>query len=224
MAKKKKGVNPILLIAIIFVIFILITILPKTISAITVSMPKNRTHPQANFNKMGNPEAPVSLIIYSDFQCSHCARFYENTEQLLIDEYVETGKINYEFKTFGDSLGPESLLAAEASYCAADQGKFWEYHNVLYENFSYNNSGGYAEKKLIKFAEKLDLDIDSFESCLISNKYEKRAMQDIEDGKASGVGGTPSILLDGVVTFPGNVSIEDMRPILDAAVEAALQK
>lgn len=216
--KKKKGLDPLLLIVIIFIGFIGLIILPKIISNNTVAMPKDRTHPQTNFNKMGDQDAPISVVIYSDFQCSHCANFYNGAEQDLIDEYVKTGLINYEFSSFGNSMGPESAQAAEAAYCAGDQDLFWDYHNVLYENFSYGNSGGYDEDNLIKFAKKLGMDTNSFEACLTDGKYESKVNEDLETGKALGVSGTPSILVNDVVTFPGNVSIEDIRSVLDEMI------
>ena len=214
-SKKKKGVDPLLMIVIIFVVFVAIIILPKLISSNTVATPKGRIHPNANFNVMGDENAPLSVVIYSDFQCSHCYNFYNGAEEQFVQQYVSTGLATYEFRSFGNSMGPESSAAAAAAYCAGDQGKFWDFHDVLYENYSYGNAGGYSEKNLLKFGEKLDLNMDTFEACVVDGKYADRVAQDLVDGKADGVGGTPSILVNGVLTFPGNVPFDEMQAKLD---------
>ncbi len=213
--KKKKGIDPLVMILVIFVFFVAIIILPKLISSNTVAMPKGRIHPNANFNVMGDENAPLSVVLYSDFQCSHCYNFYNGTEEEFIKEYVETGLASYEFRSFGNGMGPESADAAAAAYCAGDQGMFWEYHDVLYENYSYGNSGGYSEDNLLKFGEKIGLEMNSFEACVVNGTYADRVAQDQVDGKTDGVSGTPSIFVNGVLTFPGNVPFEDMKSGLD---------
>ncbi len=110
---------------------------------------------------------------------------------------------------------PNLLAAAEAAYCAGDQNMFWEYHNVIYENKSYGNTGGYSEKNLIQFAKKLEMDINVFETCLTSNKYEEKALNDLTVGRELGVSGTPSILVNGEVVFPGNVPFDEMQAQLN---------
>src|SRR5688572_10336155 len=82
--------------------------------------------PQAKFNATGNPDAPVKIIEYSDFQCPYCRNFWRDTEDQLIDQYVKTGKVYFEYRSVGLFIGPESARAAEVAYCAGDQEKFWE--------------------------------------------------------------------------------------------------
>jgi len=186
--------------------------------------PPPHPHPHADMNAIGDPNAPVTIIEYSDFQCPFCGRFARETEPLLIRDYVETGKVRLIYRTFGDWIGPESLRAAEAAYCAGDQGKFWEFHDVLFYNQHGENQGAFSRERIDMMAQMLGLDMDAFGKCLDSHKYRQQAMQDLKDGQAAGVKGTPSFLViapDGSQQF-----IEGAQPYprFQEAIEAALQK
>lgn len=156
--------------------------------------------PQAANNAMGDPNAPVKIQEYADFQCPACRRFFQNIEPEIIDNYISTGKVYYEFIPLG-FLGQESLDAAQAAYCALDQGKFWEYHDILFTNQTGENIGDFSIKKLKSFADKLDLNIANFNSCLESGTYKDKVVNNFDTGKSLGIEATPSFIVNGKVVY-----------------------
>lgn len=151
--------------------------------------------PMVNDNAMGDPNAPIKIEEFSDYQCPFCLRFFNETEAKIMDAYVATGKVYFVYRSFGEFLGPESKAAAEAAYCAGDQDRYWEYHDVLYANQIGENVGAYADDRLEAFAETIQLDMDAFNDCFRSGKYADRADQDYLDGSTAGVTGTPSFVI-----------------------------
>jgi protein-disulfide isomerase len=151
--------------------------------------------PMVTDNAMGDPNAPIRIEEFSDYQCPFCARFSEETEWQIADSYVADGTVYFVYRSFGNFIGPESKAAAEAAYCAGDQNKYWEYHDILFANQTGENVGAYTTRRLQAFAEALSLDMDAFNDCLNSGKYSERADQDKIDGTAAGVTGTPAFLI-----------------------------
>ena len=149
-------------------------------------------------NGMGDPSAPVHIIEYGDFQCPYCLKFWAHTEPQLIEEYVNTGKVFFEFRSMGAFLGEESAWAAEGAYCAGDQGKFWEYHDTLFTNWTGENVGDFTKDKLIKYASAIDLDMAEFESCISAEKHKGTVEQDKAQADADGVHATPTLFINGV--------------------------
>ena len=137
----------------------------------------------------------IKIEEFSDFQCPYCARFHEETESQITNSYVADGTVYFVYRSFGDFIGPESKAAAEAAYCAGDQGKFWEYHDILFANQTGENVGAFADRRLQAFAETLSLNMDEFNTCYSSGKYADRVAQDKADGTAAGVTGTPAFLI-----------------------------
>jgi len=144
---------------------------------------------------LGDPNAPVTLIEFGDFQCPFCGKFFKDTEPKLIDEYIKTGKVRFVYRDFA-FLGLESVRSAEAAECANDQGKFWEFHNFLYNHQAGENQGGFADVKLKGFASELGLDTTAFNSCFDAEKYKDEVAQDLQGGRDAGVGATPSFFVD----------------------------
>jgi protein-disulfide isomerase len=167
-----------------------------------------------NGTLLGNPSAPVLVVEYGDFQCSHCRNFYATTEAQLISTYVETGDVLYEYRPV-DFLGPESSLSAEAALCAADQNFFWEFHDILFTNYSTGNSGGYSEVRLTEFAGALDMDQDEFSACLSSGEKASTVQTIRTDAAAFGVTGTPSFLINGQL-LGGNVPFGTLSETIDS--------
>jgi len=157
-----------------------------------IAAPEPGEHPMADDNAMGDPNAPITIVEYSDFQCPYCARFHEETEWQIANSYVADGTVRLIYRSFGEFIGPESKAAAEAAYCAGDQDKFWEYHNVIFANQTGENVGVYTDRRLQAFAEAIPLDMDAFNDCFNSGKYSDRVDQDYIDGSAAGVTGTPA--------------------------------
>ena len=162
--------------------------------------------PQADGNATGDPDAPIKMEEFSDFQCPLCERFYSQTERQLVDAYVATGKVYFTFRSFGEFIGPESKASAEAAYCAGDQGKFWEMHDIIFANHTGENVGDYSNRRLLAMAEKIGLDMAAFQSCFNGNKYADRVNKDFTDGSATGMKGTPAFVM--TYTVNGQVQTE----------------
>jgi len=160
-----------------------------------ISSTESAERPMVNDNAMGDPNAPIMIEEFSDFQCPYCARFYEETEHQIANTYVADGTVYFVYRSFGDFIGAESKAAAEAAYCAGDQNKFWEYHDTLFANQTGENVGAFTDRRLQAFAEALSLDMDAFNSCFNSSKYSDRVNQDKVDGTAAGVTGTPAFAI-----------------------------
>jgi len=141
---------------------------------------------------LGDPNAPVTIIEFSDFQCPFCARFYSQTEIQLIDEYVKTGKARIIYRDFPLSFHPEAEPAALAAECANEQGKFWEFHDKVFQNQASMSIASYKQ-----WAADLGLNTQQFNSCLDSKKYLAEVQKDFNDGAAAGVSGTPTFFING---------------------------
>lgn len=145
---------------------------------------------------LGNKNAKVTIVEFADFQCPFCERFFKDAEPNIIKSYANSGKVKFAFRHYA-FLGQESTWAAEASECANEQGKFWEYHDYLYNHQGAENSGAFAKDKLISFAISLGLNTDQFSSCLNSDKYAKQVTDDLASGQKAGVSGTPTSIVNG---------------------------
>lgn len=184
-------------VSVIAIAVALLLILPTLQPVGTIAEHTLMNRPQVKFNGMGDPNAPVKIIEYSDFQCPYCAQFVTKTEQQLIDAYIATGKVYFEYHSFGEFIGPESARSAEAAYCAGDQEKFWEMHDIIFANHTGENVGDFTDKRLIAFANKIGLDAAKFSDCFTSGKYAAQVNQDGVDGAQAGVKATPSFVING---------------------------
>ena len=153
-------------------------------------------------NTAGEPNAPIKVEEFADFQCPFCERFFEQTEPLLIQHYVDTGKVQFVYRSMGNFVSQniggartESQDAAAAAYCAADQGKFWEMHDALFTNVLGEDVGSFTDRRLAAIAESVGLNMTEFNDCYNSGKYADQVQQDLADGTAAGVTGTPGFLI-----------------------------
>ena len=144
----------------------------------------------------GDPNAPVTIIEFADFQCPFCGRFFAQTEPQINEQYIQSGKVRLGYFNFA-FLGQESTWAAEAAECAADQNKFWEYHDKLYSSQSGENQGAFNKDKLKQFAEELGLDTSAFNECLDSGKYTQLIRDESSMASSVGVRSTPTFLING---------------------------
>ena len=140
---------------------------------------------------LGDPNAPLTLIEFGDYQCHFCNVYYQNTEHKIYENYVVTGKVNIIFKDY-TIIGPDSTTAALGAHCAGEQGKFWEYHNTLYNNWNGENNGWAGQENIFRFAEKLDLNMDEFIECNIDKRYEQKISKSSNDARTLGITGTPA--------------------------------
>ena len=144
----------------------------------------------------GDPNAPVTIIEFGDFQCPYCGRFFAQTEPQIDETYIQSGKVRFGYFGFA-FLGQESNWAAEAAECAADQNKFWEYHDTLYSSQSGENQGAFNKDNLKKIAEGLGLDTSAFNECFDSGKYKQLIQDDSNAASSLGVRSTPTFLING---------------------------
>jgi protein-disulfide isomerase len=143
---------------------------------------------------LGNLDAEVTLVEFGDYQCHFCNVYYQNTEHRIYENYVKTGKINVIFKDY-TIIGPDSTIAALGAHCASEQGKFWEYHNTLYENWNGENNGWAGQENIFRFAEQIELNMDEFIECNVDKRYEQKISKSNNDARTLGITGTPAFYL-----------------------------
>jgi len=183
------------LVSIGAIFFAFLFIYPNLKPIGTIKEPAAISRPDVKFHAAGNPDAPIKLEEYSDFQCPFCARFSKETEAQLMENFVASGTVYFVYHSYGEFIGAESGSAAEAAYCAGDQEKFWEMHDLIFANQSGENAGAFTDRKLIAFADKLKLDMTTFKSCFNGKNYKDLITQDGKDGVAAGVKATPSFVM-----------------------------
>ncbi len=142
----------------------------------------------------GDPNAPVTIVEFSDFECPFCARFFEQTLPQIQQNYIDTGKVKFVYRDFPLSIHQNAQKSAEAAECAGEQGKFWEMHDKLFES---GVSGGVNSFK--QYAADLGLNTAEFNDCLDSGKMASEVQKDMDDGAAIGIRGTPGFIINGVL-------------------------
>ncbi|MBI9051576.1 MAG: DsbA family protein [Anaerolineaceae bacterium] len=156
---------------------------------------------------LGPEDAPITIVEFSDYQCSYCARFHEQTLQALMEKYPT--EVRFVYRDFPLGGHPEAQKAAEASECADDQGKFWEMQDLLFKNQVLLSVEQYKI-----FAIELGLDTDTFNTCLDSGKYEDEVVADLMDGINYGISGTPAFFVNGI-TLMGALPIEQFEAVIE---------
>ena len=136
-----------------------------------------------------------------------------------MERYVENGTLRYEWRDFA-YLGQESVNAALAARAAQEQGRFWEYHDVLYENQGSVNSGAFSDEALVGFAEKVGLDTEQFEAALTSGRYESVVQSDLREAQNAGIQGTPSFTINGQ-RLVGPQPLEAFEQLIEAELTKA---
>ncbi|MDE1766643.1 MAG: thioredoxin domain-containing protein [Thaumarchaeota archaeon] len=144
----------------------------------------------------GSSSAPVTIIEFGDYQCPECDAWFKNQEPAIKANYIDTNKAKLYFVDF-PWAGADSIAAAESSYCAGDQGKYWQYHDYLYQNQGGIQSGWASTNNLKSYASSLGLDTNQFNACLDSGKYSDRVTHNKEVGLSKGVQGTPTFFIVG---------------------------
>ncbi len=172
---------------------------------------------------LGDPNAPVKVDVWEDFQCPSCMRYSQQVESQVITNYIETGKVYYSFHFYpfidGENSNGESHQSANAAMCASEQDRFWDYHAILFANWSGENEGSFSNPRLVAFAESIGLDMDAFNTCFQEVRYADLINQDYIDGQAAGVKGTPSVFVDGQIVTPGYIpSYEQLAAAIDTAL------
>lgn len=145
---------------------------------------------------LGNPNASVTLVEFGDYQCHFCNVFFHTTEDKILEKYVETGKVRMIFKDY-NIIGPDSVTASHGAHCANDQNSFWEYHDILYSNWTGENNGWASSENLAKFAQEIKLDMNEWSECMNNKKHSQIILASNEDAKSLGLTGTPAFFVVG---------------------------
>ena len=149
---------------------------------------------------LGNENAKVTVVEFSDFQCPFCKQYFDNTASQLSDAYIKTGKIKFYYRNYPlTSIHPNAQKAAEAGECANEQGKFWDYHDLLFQDQDTwaPMSAADAVNAFVNYAGQVGMDTDQFKSCLDSDKYKNAVATDTADGNKVQVDGTPTFFVNG---------------------------
>jgi len=144
---------------------------------------------------IGNPNAPVTIIEFSDLQCPFCKKFYDSTLKDLKTNYIDTGKVYFVYKHFPLSFHPSAQIAGEATECANEQGVWYEYHEEIYNS----QNGDFGVSELKQWAIGIVSDTSAFNECLDSRKYSNKVNADMIEGQAVGVSGTPASFVNGIL-------------------------
>ncbi len=175
----------------------------------------------------GDPDAPITIVEFSDFQCPFCARFHVQTLPALLEEYIDKGKVNLVYRDFPiQSIHPNALPAAVAAECANEQGEYWEYHDTLFEkqsNWARVDSAT-AITTFSQYATDIGLEQQQFDSCLESGKYLEEVQGDLSDGRDYDITGTPGFFVGnneiGFVKINGAQPFESFQRIIDAQLNS----
>jgi protein-disulfide isomerase len=175
------------------------------------SPPVQRQDVAATGPAKGPDNAPITIVEFSDFECPFCSRAIGTVDEVM---KAYEGKVKLVFRQFPLSFHPNAQKAAEASLCAADQKKFWEYHDVLFQN-----QKALQVDSLKKYAADLKLDTAAFNKCLDSGEKAATVKADMDAGQKAGVSGTPAFFVNGIV-LSGAVPAEEFKSIIDSELQA----
>ena len=187
-------------IAVAVIIAIIASVSASMSDTQSMNLDMERTHGTVS-TAMGSPilgseSAKITIVEFGDYQCHQCKNWNHNTKDAIIENYIDTGKANLIFVDLA-FLGRDSPKAAAASYCAEEQGKYWEYHDMMYDFQEGIDSGWANSERLKTFAQSLGLDMELFESCLDSGKYDKRVEYNIQQAMKTEIKGTPGFFIIG---------------------------
>lgn len=146
---------------------------------------------------LGSESAQVTIVEFGDYQCPFCQKWNQNTKPLVEKNYIDTGKVRLIYVDF-PIIGLDSIKAHAGSYCAAEQGLYWQYHDFLYANQGHENDGWASANNLKNLVSGISgLDVDSFSKCIDSGKYEDRVKENKNIASKSGARSTPSFIVIG---------------------------
>jgi len=160
---------------------------------------------------IGISNAAITITEFSDFECPFCGKYSREVFPLIEENYIKTGKVKYIFRNFPLRIHKNSDKSAQAAECANEQGKFWEYHKILFERqLDWANN----PEKLKDYAQELALDKERFDNCLDSGKYKWEVKQDFNDGLNLGISGTPTFFINNIKVV-GAQSFDAFKQIIE---------
>jgi len=205
----RKRTTGLLIGALVLVVAVLLVyFLPRLLNTSKVAGYANQ-----NGRSVGDPNAPVKVVEFSNFGCSHCRTFALEKEEQFVKDYVETGKVYFTFSVFQFNED-DTIKAAEAAYCAGEQNKFFEMHKVLFDNSTF--AGAFADNSITSYAKQVGLDMTAFNQCLASDAQLDDVRADTENARNLGVTGTPMFDVNGTIVY--STTLEET---IDAALAAA---
>jgi protein-disulfide isomerase len=164
---------------------------------------------------LGNPNAPVTIIEFSDYECPFCGRFYSDTLGQIKSQYIDTGKVKFVYRDFPLSFHLQAEPAAIAANCAGEQGKYFEYHDLIFSN---GGAAGKTQTNYESWATQLGLDVQAWKTCTLDPAQRQEVQKDMADGAAAGVRGTPGFVINGQL-----VSGAQPFSVFQQIIEAELQ-
>ncbi len=165
---------------------------------------------------LGSADAPVTMVVFGDYQCPYCKQAADTSEKQVRDEYVATGKVKIVFRDYPlDNIHPFARPAAEAAQCAGAQGKYWEYHDALYARQTE-----LGKLDFTALAGELKLDTKAFGACVSANTFTDEVQKDQDAGVALGVDGTPATFINGTL-IGGAYPYETYKKVIEKALAAA---
>lgn len=201
-------------------------IAPGTADILTQSSTKQKAADTVNFKVptiakfRGSESARINLIEFGDYQCPFCEKFFKETEPIIEKEYIDSGKVKFYFLDVS-IVGTDSLTLGQGSWCADEQGKYFEYHNYIYANQGPENSGWGTPDKVKNIVKGIPgLDLEKFNACLDSKKYEQRSQQLTGFSKQIGLTGTPTMFVGnsdlGYTMITGAQPYSVFKQVIDA--------
>lgn len=205
-------------IAVVALIAAAIVILPGLQGTADIVSPDPQDWPEGEGTAMGDPDAPITIVEYSDFQCPFCRRFHEDTLPQIVENHVRSGEVYFKYRNF-PFLGQESIEAANASLCAAEQGAFWAYADYLFANQTGENVGAFTEARLQAIAQEISLSMDQFERCSSRNEMQSQVQAQYAQGLDQGVNSTPTFFVNGQM-IRGAVPYGDFQTVIQQQLES----
>jgi len=172
---------------------------------------------------LGDPNAPVTLVEFGDYQCHFCNVFFHSTEEDILKNYIETGKVRMIFKDY-NIIGPDSITASHGAHCANDQELFWEYHDILYSNWTGENNGWASSENLAKFAQEIGLDMDKWSDCVINETHSQVILASNTDARTLELTGTPAFFVIGPDGKATKISGAQPYVVFESVFEEKLKK
>ena len=171
---------------------------------------------------LGDPNAPITLVEFGDYQCHYCNVFFQSIEKDIVKNYVDTGKVKIIFKDY-NIIGEDSVIASQGAHCANDQGLFWEYHDILYSNWTGENNGWASPENLAIFAQQIDLNMNKWSECMKKGSHSQIILKSNDDARTLELTGTPAFF---IINSEGKVSklfgaqpFEVFKKIFDSQLE-----
>lgn len=183
---------------------------------VTVSTDTTNAGPPKGYSA-GNPDAPVKIVEYGDFECPQCGRFSTLTEPDLRKRLIETGTVFFTYYDFPLEMHKNTQAASNAAACADEQGKFWQMHDRLFDGQDEWNTEATSSPGTVfaKYAGELGLNTAQWQSCFDARKYQKRINANFADGLRHNVNATPSFVI-GNKLYAGGLGFDELKAIVDS--------